>query len=604
MRLRLLVPLLAVAALVLAGARLVPRPQTATVTPHVLRYAFRVAETSFDPVVVNDVYSRIVTAHLFETLYTYDPLARPARFKPLTATAMPEVDAEFRRWTMHVRPGIRFADDPAFGGRPRELVAADYAYTIRRFADPANKSPIWNTVEQVRILGLAEARQAAIDGKRPFDYDAPIAGLQVLDRYTLRIELAQPRPRLLEFLAGSDLYGAEAREVVEHYGQNIGAHPVGTGPFVLGAWRRASRIVLERNPGYRERTYDAEPNADDAEGQAWLKKFKGRRLPMLDRVEIGIVEQNQPRWLAFLNGEADFIERVPEDFIDIALPGGHVAKNLEKRGIQAWRMLSPDVLLTMFNMEDPVIGGYAPAQVALRRAIGLGVDVERESRIARHGQMIPGQSIVVPHATGYDPAFVSEMSEYDPARARALLELYGWRDRDGDGWRETPDGRPLVLEIGNQDDQASHQYGELWERNMSAIGLKVRFRIAKWPENLKAARAGKLQIWDVGSLASSPDGLNALERLYGPGAGGANLARFRRPEFDAIYERMLLIPDGPERDADFLQLKRLGLAWMPYKVRGHRYVTDMGYPQVVGYRRPLFWNNWWEYVDVEAPARP
>ena len=48
-------------------------------------------------------------------------------------------------------------------------------------------------------------------------------------------------------------------------------HPVGTGPFRLAEWRRTSRIVLERNPNYRERVYDAEPNADDAEGQALLR---------------------------------------------------------------------------------------------------------------------------------------------------------------------------------------------------------------------------------------------------------------------------------------------------------------------------------------------
>jgi hypothetical protein len=45
----------------------------------VLRYAFRVAETSMDPVKISDLYSRTLTPHVFEALYKYDHLARPAR---------------------------------------------------------------------------------------------------------------------------------------------------------------------------------------------------------------------------------------------------------------------------------------------------------------------------------------------------------------------------------------------------------------------------------------------------------------------------------------------------------------------------------------------
>src|SRR5215207_487150 len=102
----------------------------------VLRYAFQVAETGFDPAQISDIYSRIVTAHLFDSLLTYDYLARPFLLKPLVAAAMPEVSADFRTFTFKLRPGIFFADDPAFKGRRRELVADDYVYSFKRFYDP------------------------------------------------------------------------------------------------------------------------------------------------------------------------------------------------------------------------------------------------------------------------------------------------------------------------------------------------------------------------------------------------------------------------------------------------------------------------------------
>jgi ABC-type transport system substrate-binding protein len=568
----------------------------------VLRVAFPIAETGFDPARIVDIYSRTITPHIFEGLYQYDHLARPALIKPLTAAAMPEVSADFRTWTVRIQPGIFFADDPAFGGRPRELVAADYVYSFKRPADPATKSPIIGGVLETGFVGLAELRDEALKNKTPFDYDRPIEGIRALDRYTVQFKTLEPRPRLIETLATSDLFGAVAREVVEKYGDAIPAHPVGTGPYRLAQWRRSSLIVLERSPSYREVLYDAQPADDDAEGQAVLKQLKGRRLPMVDRIEVSIIEETQPRWLAFLNAQIDYT-LVPPEFANVAMPGGMVAPNLARQGIRGRRTLLPSVNFTFFNMEDPVVGGYTAQQVALRRAISLGIDVERENQVVFRGQAVPAQGVTMPHTTGYDPRFKSENSDFDPARAKALLDLYGFVDRNGDGWRELPDGAALELEIATQPDQQSRQRAELLQKNMTAIGIRVRFLTTKWPEQLKAARAGKLQMWSLGSSAAAPDGLGALARLYGPQAGSQNLARFRHAEFDKIYQRMQEIPDGAERDALFERAKRIAVAYMPYKSRSHPFANDMTHPWLIGHRRPLFWQEWWHMVDIDNRLR-
>lgn len=586
------------AALALPGLA-AAQPKAATAGERVLRYAFQVAETGFDPATLSDIYSRTVTAHIFEAPYTYDHLARPPKVVPLLATELPEISDQFKVWTVKLRPGVFFADDPAFKGKQREMVAEDFAYAFKRFADPINKSPAWSTLEDAKIIGLGALRQQALSSKKPFDYDKPVEGLRLIDRHTLQFRLSESRPRFIENLTASDLLGAVAREVVEFYGDKISEHPVGTGPFKLGAWRRSSRIVLERNPGYRERVWQAEPAAADAEGQAIAAKLKGRRLPLVDRVEISVIEEAQPRWLSFLNGQANFLERLPADFVNIAMPGGETAPNLVKTGIRGQRVLTTDVVMTYFNMEDPVIGGYTPDKVALRRAISLGVDLDREIRLIRRGMAIPAQSPLIPYTTGYDPQFKSENSEYSPGRAKALLDLYGYVDKNGDGWREMPDGSPLVLQSATQPDQTSRQLNELWKKNMDAIGLKMEFRPAKWPENLKAARAGKLQMWGVASSAAGGDGQGILERYYGPSAGQGNLARFKLPAFDAVFEKLTALPDGPEREALFKEAKRLAVAYVPYKLHCHRFVVDMMYSDVVGYRRPAYWQDWWHMIDVE-----
>jgi ABC-type transport system substrate-binding protein len=567
----------------------------------VLRYAFRVAETGFDPAQINDAYSRYVTAHIFESLYCYDYLARPGKIVPLVADGMPLVEDNYRQWTFKVRPGIFFTDDPAFKatqGKGRELVAQDFLFALRRYADPVVKSPLWASMESYKILGLAELRKVAIDNKKPLDYDAPVEGLRLLDRYTLQLRLSEPRPRFIESMAVSDVYGAVAREVVQAYGSDIPAHPVGTGPFKLAQWRRSSLIVLERNPGYRERLWEATPNADDAEGQAIAAKLRGRRIPMLDRVEVAIIEEQQPRWLSFVNGEYNLIERVPEEFIQTAMPARKVAPNLAKKGFRGAVTLASDITFTYFNMEDKLVGGNEPHKVALRRAISLGVDLEREIRLVRRGMAVPAQGPILPHTTNYEPGFRSEMSEYNPSKAKALLELYGYADRNGDGWREQPNGEPLLLNIATQSDQQSRALNELWERNMKIIGIQVEFKTAQWPENLKAARNGKLQVWALASSAAGGDSQGMITRYYGPQAGNQNITRFKLAALDAIHDKLTVLPDGPERAELFREARKLAIAYMPYKLHVHRFIADMYDATVVGYKRPVGWNDWWHMVDV------
>jgi len=570
----------------------------------VLRYAFEVAETSLDPARVNDLYSRTLTPHIYEGLYSYDHLARPVKFKPLTAAAMPEHSDDYRVWTVKVRPGTFFADDPAFKGKPRELVAQDYVYSFKRFADPANKSPIWTEMEGEGYVGLSELNKRALKDKKPFDYDQEIEGIRALDRYTLRFQLKEPRPRFLETLATGDLYGAVARDVIEFYGDQAEAHPVGTGPFRLAQWRRSSLLVFERNPQFREVYYDAEPAADDVEGQKLVARFKGRRLPMVDRVEISIIEEEQPRWLSFVNGESDVAYRVGYQFAPQAMPNGKVAPNLAKRGIRGYPIIESATQYYMFNMEDPVVGGYSAGQVALRRAIGLGIDTRRIIAYAYNGLGTLAQGPMLPNTTGYDPKQKTEFSDYDPARAKALLDLYGFVDRDGDGWRERPDGSPLQLRVNTEAPARNRKIAEVFVKNMKVLGIRIDLNIAQWPENLKAARAGKYQVWSLGSIASGPDAGDSFSRYDGKQAGGQNMARVKIAALDALYDRLKVLPDGPERVAAFAEASRLALAYMPYKFTLNRVSLDMTQKRVVGYRRPVFWNDWWHYVDIdnESPA--
>ncbi len=574
----------------------------------VLRIAFRSPETSFDPAKISDLYSRAVTTHIFDSLYGYDHLARPIKIVPVLAEGMPEISADFRVWTVRIKQGVFFADDPAFKGQRRELTAEDILYPFKRLVDPANKSPAATGVIEEGIVGLEALRKAALDSRKPFDYDAPVPGLKALDRYTVRFTLELPRPRFItSSLTAGSLGGAQAREVVEFYGEKIGEHPVGTGPFRLKSWVRSSKIVLERNPQYRERVYDAQPAPDDAEGQAILARFKGRRLPMVDEVDISVIAESQPLWLSFVNAEIDGLVAttgsLPPEYITLAAPNGHVAPHLARRGVRLVRTVLADTTIIYFNMVDAVVGGYAPEKVALRRAISLAYDVEREIRLIRRGQAVPAQSMMVPFTSGFDPAYKSNASEYDPAKARALLDMYGYVDRDGDGYREMPDGTPIQLVMATEPEEINRQYNNLIQGSLKAVGLRITFATQQWPENLKQAQAGKLQIWFLGLSATDPDGQTALQYFYGPQAGQQNLARFKLPAMDHLYEQLGSMPDGQEREKVFLETKRIAAAYMPYRYVVHRIANELIHPWLHGFRRGVFWQYWWHMVDVDGQGR-
>jgi ABC-type transport system substrate-binding protein len=570
--------------------------------PKVLRYAFRVAETGFDPAQISDLYSRTIAANIFEAPLQYEFLARPFRYRPNTVASMPEVSADFKTFTFRLKPGIYFADDPAFKGTKRELVAADYVYAWKRHADPRWKSPNFYILDNAKIVGLTELRNEAMKNKTPFDYGREVEGLKVIDKYTFQVKTAEPRPRLLlEFTDGS-AWGAVAREVVEAYGDKIMEHPVGTGPYRLASWRRASKIVLEKNPSYRDDVYDEEAPADDPIAQAAVAKLKGKRLPMIDRIEIDIVAENQPRWLAFLNGQHDILWEVPSDFADLAMPNNELAPNLKKRDVQMVRYPRADVTLSYFNMDDPVVGGYTPEKVALRRAISLAVDLEREIRVLRKNQAVPAQGPISPGTWGHNPALKTEMSDHDPARAKALLDLYGYVDRNGDGWRDLPDGRPLVLEYATQPDQSSRQGAELWQKDMDAINVRIVFKVANWPDNLKASSSGKLMMWGVGWSAGAPDGETFLALGDGNSKGQSNRSRFDLPAYNRTFLRQKGLPNGPERQAAMDEAQRLIVAYAPYKFHTHRIFSDLSHPWVIGYHRNNFVREFWKWIDID-PAR-
>ncbi|HEX4763551.1 MAG TPA: ABC transporter substrate-binding protein [Usitatibacter sp.] len=573
----------------------------------VLRFAFRTAETGFDPQKIDDRYSVGVCENIFEGLLSYDYLARPVKLVPLVAESIPQPEEGGTRYTFRIKPGIYFADDPAFKGQKRELVAKDVEYAIKRFRDYRNRSPYAWLFEN-KIVGLDElAEKWKKAGK--VDYDTRIPGLEVRDKYTISFKLKDPDYNFLYVLAMPNVVPV-AREAIEYYDADTMGHPVGTGPYVLKEWVRRSKIVLEKNPNYRGfelETRYADPR--DEWDRAAMDALHGKRLPAIDRVEIYPIEDEQPRFLAFLNKEHDILDETPFAFIHQVLPNGKLAPKLAKEGIHVFRELQPELTYYAFDMNmvaegrpNPV-GGYTPERVALRRAMVLAYDVGGEIDVIRKGQAIPAESPIAPGVVGYDPNFRSLAQEYDPVKAKALLDMFGYTDRDGDGYREQPDGAPLVIRLKYDAGSAEkRQLAELYVKSLADVGVRMEAVAVQFADLLKDKKVSNYMTATSAWIADYPDAQNFLQLLYGPNTGQSNESEFKLPEYDRLYEKSLGLPDSPERNALYREMNRLLLAYAPWRLGVHRIFNHLQWPWVKGYKKhPILYTNFkWLDIDVAA----
>jgi ABC-type transport system substrate-binding protein len=468
-----------------------------------------------------------------------------------------------------------------FKGKRRELTAHDYVYTLKRLLDPRTRSNSFQTVDG-RFVGADAVVAHARDNGGRLDYDAPIEGLQAQDRYTLRFRLNFADYELLANLSTA-AHAAVAREVIEAYGDASGwamANPVGTGPYRLKDWRRGQRIVLEANPGFRDERY---PKYEDAADRALTRRLEGRRIPFIPRIEIGIIEEANPRLLAFSQKQLDLVA-VPNDLVwNVLAPDNTLKPELTRQGIRLERAVQPAISYLYFNMEDPIVGGYTPEKIALRRAVAMGYNVDEDIRVIRQGQGVPATQVIPPTMSGHDPTF-SGRNRYDVASAKALLDKFGYADRDGDGFRELPDGRPLTLKMASPPSAIDRQNDELWQRSMNAIGLRIEWIKQKWPDLLKMGRLGQLQAWRLGNISTTPEGFGFHALLYGRHAGFSNLARFSLPEYDRLFERGRALPDGPERTKVARQLSELVSGYAPWVLLAFRYENVLVQPWVIGYQ--------------------
>ncbi len=563
----------------------------------VLHLALSAAETGFDPVMTSDLNTASIEQQLFESLLTYDYLARPARLVPRLAADMPTVTDQGRTWVFRLKHGVYFAPDPVFKGARREAVAQDVIYTLMRFMDPKNRSPYKFLVEG-KIIGLDELAEAARRSGH-FDYDAKIPGLEALDRYTLRVRLKTTDYNFAHAMA-QPMYGIVAREVIEAYAGDTASHPVGTGPYHLVRWVRSARMVLERNPYFRHETWNFEAG-DDPDNRRIAALMRGKTIPQIDRIDIQVIEEPQSVWLSFGKGELDMVGLAGQ-FAPLALQGDHLQPKYAARGIRLDRISDPSIAYYFINQQDPVLGGMSPEKIALRRAIFMAQNDEEMIRVIDKGQAIRNAYPIPAGVAGADPGYRSVL-DYNPELANRLLDQTGYA-RGPDGYRRMPDGSPLAVRYTSSLSSQDRELDEMMKKALDRLSIRFESEKLKFPEILKTERQCHVQIRLSAWIADYPDGDNFMQLWYGPHIHENNASCYQDPQWDRLYEQTLTLPDSPERNVLYHQLARLLELKGVTKVSTTHIRNVLSQPWVLGFKPHPILPSVWAYLDIDTARAP
>ncbi|MBN1902149.1 hypothetical protein JW926_12565 [Candidatus Sumerlaeota bacterium] len=543
----------------------------------------------FDPSQANDLYSHTALSQIYEPLYQYAYLERPFRVEPLLAQAMPQISGDKLAFTIPIKKGVRFQDDPCFqktDGKGRELTAQDFIFSFKRIADKRVNSNGW-WVFRERIAGLDEFREKSENAKGVALYDEPVEGLSAPDDHTLVIRLKKPYPQLLYILTMSYTC-AVPREAVEFYGEEFLNHPVGTGPFQLESWIRDSRIVYARNAGFRSETYPVKGTKEDED--MGLLADAGKSIPFIDSLTLHIMKEPSTMWLQFLAGNLDR-SGIPKDNYDSAIDADkNLKEELAKKGIVLWKTPMIDLTYQSFNMEDPILG----KSLSLRQALSLSLNVDQMIVNLYNNRAIRAKGPIPPSLEGYDPNLDNPYAHYDMDEAKKKMI---------EAKKElglAPDDAIELTYDSQSNDTIARQFDEFVVDCFSQLGVKIKYNVNTWPQFLDRIKNKKGQLYGAAWGADYPDAENFLQLLYGPNESpGDNNANYKNTEFDKLYEQASLMESSPERTAIYKKMLEIVIKDCPWIFCTHRLGFYLQHAWLKNYKPHDLAQNTFKYYRID-----
>lgn len=483
---------------------------------------------------------------LFNGLVDFDTALRVV---PALAKSW-EHDSTFCRWRFYLRSDVWYHSDPCFGSHgTRRMVAEDVRYSFERILDARTRSPgLWVFLD--RVKGARAYHDATRRGERPPHCE----GIRVLSDTVIEIELIEPFAPFLGLLAMPYAW-ILPKEAVEYYGDNVGEHPVGTGPFRLVRWLPDRELYLERNERY------------------WHKDDQGHPLPYLRAVRIEFVRDQRTEFAEFRRGRYCMISSLDPAFATVLLtPEGQLfTRYAGIYRLQSAPALSTEYIGILLDTTLPA-GRESPfaRSRSLRQALNVAIDREQIVRFVLRGMAYPARG-VLPTPLAED---TSIWYRFDRRQAQALLAEAG-----------VPNGRGLAhLRLVISPTVRTRSIAEALQEQWAELGIRIELQQVDFPRLLSMVRSGELALWRTSWIADYPDAENFLALFHSANAAprGPNTTRYRDTVADDLYRKVAITFDTSLRKQLIAQLERHVVRDAPWVFLFHGRVVRLMHSYVEG----------------------
>ncbi len=465
---------------------------------------------------------------------------------PRMAQSM-EMSDDGLTWTITLRPGITYTD-----GQPLD------AYVLKEYWDwimtteladwfpPTRYSESWDAVDELTFR---------------FTTSVPIGTWASYDA-------------VWQWPLAPQIWGQTTDDTV--WDVDADSNPIGTGPYSLTEWQRGDHLVYDARPDY----------------------YLGK--PPIDR----IVHQVYGNWdaivLALQGGEIDLTEgNVPAQYYESLANQPNITV-IEEPPAYYYQLV--------FNMKDGGTKHPAIDDASVREAIDYAIDKENivELALEGHGVTCPTNWNCGPlFEWSFDPSLV--VTPYDPEMANSILDEAGYIDNDGDGVRETPDGRPMDFRFFIRADRPSEvTMAELIGDWLSEIGISINIEAMELNTLTSAMREDRDFDMAINFWAGDPDPavMDFELSCWSAESGGINHSGFCTPELDDLIYQQFTAPDLETRLSRLYQLEDLVNRERPFiMLAGENAIQAYRNDRFVFPEKPCsFWGmdwQWWPVMRAE-----
>lgn len=465
----------------------------------VFRYNESAGITTLDPAYVRRFEDFLAIEQLFNGLISLD---ENSEVIPSIASKW-EVSEDGLTYRFNLRKDVFFNRSDLFGSKEtRRVTASDVVYSFLRIIDPTTASP----------------------GKYIFqnldNSSSVFKGIEAEDENTLIIHLSTPQPSLIYQLS-LPYCSIVPYEVVEHFGNDFGLHPIGTGPFYLKKWKKDVKLVMAKNNNYFE------------------KDEKGVSLPYLDAVSVYFIQDKHQEFIKFKSGNLEMISGMNEEDKDQLLDANGALNVVlkDKFQLQKSDWLNTDYLGIL--MDDNYNDKNSPLRSKLiRQAIGYAIDRKGLIRYLRNNIGVPASKGFVPQGMPNFNKFKIEGFNYDIEKSRALILKAGYDD---------------IVNVPIITLSATPEYKTLCEylqRQLKEVGFKIKVDMNSVSSMNQRIAQFEANFYRKSWIADYPDAINYFQLFYSQNfypENGSNYTHFKNPQYDMLFELASIEKDDNAR---------------------------------------------------------